>query len=219
MGIETLLPRAAFLFLFLFLLGCAQQTRSSSKRALLVIAPSDFRDEELFDTQNALEARGVETIIASTSLNESRGTLGGIAKPTLLIANANASDFDAVVFIGGSGVEKYALYENEDVLKLAREASSQNKVVGAICIAPRILASAIRTEGSNAHQNPKGSDCAGVVKGKRATSFPDSTTISMLKSAGANYTAKSVEIDGKLITANGPAPAREFGEAIADALD
>jgi putative intracellular protease/amidase len=39
-----------------------------------------------------------------------------------------------------------------------------------------------------------------------------------LKAAGAVYTSESVARDGNLITGNGPAASRKFGEAIAAAL-
>jgi protease I len=40
----------------------------------------------------------------------------------------------------------------------------------------------------------------------------------MLEGKGAKYTGKSVEVDGNIITGNGPDAAREFGRAIAKAL-
>jgi protease I len=133
-------------------------------------------------------------------MNESVGMLGGRAKPNLLVSQVNLSEYAAVVFIGGQGVETYDLPADSDVVKLARDASNSGKVVAAICIAPRILAS------------------AGVVSGKRMTSFNDSETVSSLKQAGAIYTGKALESDGKLVTADGPSSARKFGEEIVKVL-
>jgi protease I len=45
-----------------------------------------------------------------------------------------------------------------------------------------------------------------------------STGVDVLKEAGAIFTGAPVERDGLIITANGPAAARQFGEAIAAAL-
>jgi protease I len=42
--------------------------------------------------------------------------------------------------------------------------------------------------------------------------------VKKIESKGAKYTGKSVEVDGNVITANGPTAAREFGRAIAKAL-
>jgi len=195
--------RISILLLCLLLLGCTQQKTSGGeemRKVLFVIAPSDFRDEELFQTREVVSSAGFKTFIASTTMNESVGMLGGRAKPNLLVSQVNLSEYAAVVFIGGQGVETYDLPADSDVVKLARDASNSGKVVAAICIAPRILAS------------------AGVVSGKRMTSFNDSETVSSLKQAGAIYTGKALESDGKLVTADGPSSARKFGEEIVKVL-
>jgi protease I len=57
---------------------------------------------------------------------------------------------------------------------------------------------------------------AGLLKGKKATVWPDGS--GELEKAGAEYTGAEVEIDGKLITASGPIPARAYGRALAEAL-
>ena len=193
------------LALFILFAGCPQQSQEEgggnvSGKVVMIIAPTDFRDEELFDTKSTLEAKGLKVFVASTSKSQATGMLGGTITPTLLVSEVNIRDYNAVVFVGGNGVETHALYENDDVVSLAREAQAQGKIVAAICIAPRILAS------------------AGVVNGKKVTCFPDDTTISMLEEAGANYTAASVQVDGKLITADGPRSAKEFGKKIAEAI-
>ena len=36
--------------------------------------------------------------------------------------------------------------------------------------------------------------------------------------AGGRFTGSELEIDGKLITASGPVPAKRYGQAIAEAL-
>lgn len=169
-------------------------------KVLFVIAPSDFRDEELFYTKEVVEAAGYKTAVASTTLNEAVGMLGGRAKPNLLVSKVNLSEYSAVVFVGGQGVETNNLPENPDVVKLAVDAEEGGKVVAAICIAPRILAA------------------ADLVRGKKVTSFNDTETVSSLKNAGAVYTARAVEVDGKLITADGPSSARKFGEEIVRVL-
>lgn len=167
---------------------------------LMVIAPSNFRDEELFDTRAELQKAGHRVVIASTVKGEARGMLGGKANAEIAVSTARAHEFDAIVFVGGIGVEESELYEREDVLSLARDGVAGNKVVAAICIAPRILAK------------------AGVLRGRKATCFQDPTTARILADGGATNTRADVEVDGKIITANGPRAARKFGQAIAAAL-
>jgi len=50
------------------------------------------------------------------------------------------------------------------------------------------------------------------LKGKTATVFHDG--IEALAKGGANYTEKSLEIDGNIITAKGYEASEEFGKAL-----
>jgi len=79
----------------------------SGKKALLIIAPGDFRDEELFDTQDVLEKAGASISIASRKTGEFKGMLGKKAVATIKMSAIHAADYDAVVFIGGSGAAAY----------------------------------------------------------------------------------------------------------------
>ncbi|MDI6884659.1 MAG: DJ-1/PfpI family protein [Hadesarchaea archaeon] len=168
-----------------------------ASKALLIIAPENFRDEELLHTKEELERAGAETTIASSKTGEARGMLGARVTPDIKLDQVKVDDYDVVVFVGGSGSAVY--FNDKRAISIAREAFSKGKKVCAICIAPVILAN------------------AGVLKGKRATAFPDDS-VPKIKSKGATYTGKPVEADGNVITADGPASAREFGRTIAKAL-
>lgn len=168
----------------------------SDMKAVMIIASSNFRDEELFDTKDVLEKGGVRVAIASSSLAPSRGMLGRTAKPDILVSDIKVPDYDAVIFVGGIGAQEY--WNNPLAHKIVKDAVSAGKVVAAICIAPVTLAN------------------AGVLNGKKATSWPSEGAA--LKSKGANYTKRSVEVDGKIVTADGPQSAREFGSNILEAL-
>jgi protease I len=166
-------------------------------RVLLIIAPANFRDEELLHTKEELEKAGVETVIASSTLKDARGMLGARVRPSIKIDQAKVDDYDAVVFVGGSGSSVY--FDDDRAISIASEAFKKGKKTCAICIAPVILAN------------------AGVLKGKRATVFPGDY-VKMIEGRGAKYTGKPVEVDGNVITASGPDAAREFGRALAKAL-
>ncbi|MFH1820862.1 MAG: DJ-1/PfpI family protein [Methanobacteriota archaeon] len=163
----------------------------------MIIAPENFRDEELLHTKEELDKAGVETSIASTKTTEAKGMLGVKVTPDIKLVQVKVDDYDAVVFVGGSGSAAY--FKDDCALSIAREASKRGKKVCAICIAPVVLAN------------------AGLLKGKRATVFPGDY-VKDIVNKGAAYTGKPVEVDGNVITANGPAAAREFGRAIAKAL-
>ena len=169
-------------------------------RVVFVIAPNNFRDEELFHTKEEVESAGIETKIASIKKGEIKGSQGGSADSEMLISEINVGDFDAVVFPGGSGVLENKTYENEEYLNIAKKFYESGKLVAAICAGPMILAR------------------AGLLKGKKATCFPDESIINTLKEEGADYTAEEVEKDGKIITGNGPGAAHKFGKTIAEEL-
>ena len=170
----------------------------SNKTILMVIAPSDFRDEELFVPKDFFEKSGAEVVIASEKKGTARGMLGRTASVDLSASEVDISDYDAVVFVGGSGVESHKLYENEAYLKLAADADSSGKVIGAICLGPMV---------------PAG---AGILSGKNATVFESGT--SYITGKGANYTGAEVTMDGRIITGEGPHAAEEFARTVAEVL-
>lgn len=167
------------------------------KKVLMVVAPENFRDEELFDTRRELEDAGIEVRVASARKGTIRGMLGGTVRPDFTLEEVKVENWDAIVFVGGTGCQVY--FENEDVLSLAKAAAEQGKKVCAICIAPVILAN------------------AGLLENRKATVW-DGEFREMLENKGAKYVSKSVVVDGNFITANGPTAAEEFGRTIAKQL-
>jgi len=172
------------------------QQGTGTKRAALIAASQNFREEEFFETKRALDAAGVQTVIASTRIGILRGMLGRITEANILVGQLRVEDYDAIIFIGGLGAVEYAV--NPAALNLAREAVRQRKILAAIDTAPTILAN------------------AGVLAGVRATSFLSERNRLIL--AGAVYTGIPVEQDRLIITGSGPAASIQFGRAIADAL-
>ena len=166
------------------------------KKVVMIIARSNFRDEELLKPKEVLEKNGVIVTVASSSLKEATGMLGAKVKPDILFTAINVSEYDAVIFVGGTGASEY--WDNPTAHKIANDANNAKKIVGAICIAPVTLAK------------------AGLLANKKATTY--SSTVSDIKSAGAKYAGADVERDGNIITASGPAVAQKFGETIVKAL-
>ncbi len=194
--------RALVLALLLVLAGCArvhvEEKRGEimAKNILMVVAPANFRDEECLEPKKIFESKGMNVTIASKNVSKAKGSLGASVNVNLDISKVNVSNYDAVVFVGGPGATVY--FNDTAAQKIAKDAVKQGKILGAICIAPAILAN------------------AGVLEGKNATVFPSEN--STLKAKGANYTGADVTVDGRIITANGPAAAKKFGNAVADAL-
>jgi len=167
-----------------------------TKRAVLIVGRENFRDEELFETRRVLTEAGVNTVVASTKLGAVRGMLGRVTEATILVNKLRVDDYDAIIFVGGAGALEY--FESRVAWSIARDAVQKRKVLGAICIAPAILAN------------------AGLLKGVRVTSFLSERD--RLQRAGALYTGVPVQRDGLIITGSGPMAAVQFGRAIADAL-
>jgi protease I len=166
------------------------------KRVVMIIAPQNFRDEELLEPKRILTEKGAEVKVASASLEIAGGMLGAEIQPDMLISDIEPDRWDAIILVGGTGASRY--WEDTSVHFLLNEAVKQNKIVGAICIAPVTLAN------------------AGILSGKRAT--VSLSEKQKLTDKGAQYTLQDVQRDGNIVTASGPPAAKGFGEAIAEAL-
>jgi len=170
------------------------------KKAAIIIASENFRDEEYFITKEVLEKRGinVKTVCDKT---KAVGKFGGEAQADILIDDLNVDDFDAIIFAGGQGAVK--LLDNELSYNIARKALLVRKILAAICIAPTILAK------------------AGVLKKKKATVWStdmDKSAIKIIQLNDGIYERKAIVKAGNIITAENAEFAEEFGEAIAEEL-
>ena len=173
-----------------------KQMELKGKKVVMIIASKNFRDEEYLEPKKILTEAGATVVTASSSLSQATGMLGAKVKPDILISDLNPDDYDAVIFVGGSGSDEY--WENSVAHNIARKAIEKNKIVSAICIAPVTLAN------------------AGILTGKKVTAFP--SVQGQISKSGAKYTGRPVEQDGKIITGSGPEAAHQFGETIKKAL-
>ena len=78
--------------------------------------------------------------------------LGAKVKPEILLSDVKEEDYFAIIFIGGQGSSQY--FNDTSAHSLAKKFFNNNKIVGAICIAPSTLAN------------------AGLLKGKKANCYP-----------------------------------------------
>jgi len=166
------------------------------KTALLVIAQEIFRDEEYAHPKAVLEARGVAVTTASLQPGLAVGKLGMTAVAEIDVATAGSRQWDCVAFIGGAGASVF--FDDPDAHALARDTLAAGAVVGAICIAPSILAR------------------AGLLPGVPATAFASQRDD--LVEHGAVWVQAPVVVSGRIVTANGPDAAHEFGQRLAELL-
>ncbi len=168
-----------------------------NKKILMVIAFQDFRDEEYFVPKEILEKNGFTVETVSSKVGLAIGVEGGEIEVSKTAKEIETKNYDGVIFVGGPGMTEEL--DNLDFQKLARDFNQENKLVSAICIAPALLAK------------------AKLLENKRATvwSSPlDKSAIKILRENGSIYADQPVVVDGKIITANGPEAAKDFGEAI-----
>ena len=166
------------------------------KKILMVIASQNFRDEEYQQPKQIFEQNEAEVTTASSTTGQITGMLGGTATASLTIDKIQAQDYDAVVFVGGTGASEF--FSNTRAHEIAIETFKSGKIIAAICIAPSTLAN------------------AGILNNKNATAYPSEQ--SNLENRGATYTGEAVTRDGSIITGRGPEAASQFGNEIVSAL-
>lgn len=142
-----------------------------------------------------LRRAGITVVSAGLDSQPVRASRGvSLAPDTMLDAVLNDS-FDMIVLPGGQpGTDN--LNADKRIVALLQKMDQQGKHVAAICAAPSVLAS------------------AGLLDGKRATSFPtcldDFANIKLQDSA--------VVEDGNLITSRGPGTAMDFALTLVERL-
>lgn len=167
-----------------------------------LIAYKDFKDEEYFVPGSLLQGAGYCPVAVSRTVGSARGDDGGQVKIRMTFDQLSLKDFSGLILVGGSGALREM--DNKAVHRLIKQAIDMNIVLGAICISPLILAR------------------SGFLKGRRMTvwSTPmDRWPVTEIKERGIDYVDQPVVIDDRLVTANGPAAAFDFGQALLAQLD
>jgi len=168
-------------------------------RIVMVVAPSDFTDQEYAEPRTVFDKAGAAVVVASTRRGTAVGHDGMRVRVDVATGDLKTGQFDAIVVVGGMGALS-SLMNDAPLLALLRAASSSGKVVSAICVAPAVLAR------------------AGVLRDLAATCYPDAKVIAALKMNGAEYSRGSVITSGRVVTASGPQAAKEFALRVLEAL-
>jgi len=175
-----------------------EKTALKGCKALMIIAPENFRDEELNIPKKIFEDHGATVEVASTSRHECRGMRGSSVYPDIELTKVNLDDYLIVVLVGGIGVKTF--FADKALHLFLREAAGGGRILGAICLAPLVLAK------------------ADLLNGKKATVWDDAQKNSsrVLKERGATYINEAVVVDANLVTANGPEAAEAFAHKIVE---
>lgn len=194
------MEKRSFIIMVLFFIGngCAtlhdapspripQKAQVLKNKRVAVLLTDGFEQVEMTEPKNALEEVGAEVVLVSPKIDTVQGYEHDEKADTfavdLPLAHAQAEDFDALLLPGG--------VKNPDQLRLSPQAitfikqfAAAHKPIAAICHGPWPLID------------------AGLVKGKRITSWP--SLKNDLKNAGAKWVDQEVVVDTNLVTSRKP---------------
>jgi 4-methyl-5(b-hydroxyethyl)-thiazole monophosphate biosynthesis len=132
-----------------------------------------------------------------TSVTVIKASRGALLLPDTTLDEALKLEFDMIVLPGGLPGADH-LNNDPRIIRLIQQLAARGKYTCAICAAPRALAR------------------AGVLEGRRATSYPG--TLDKMTIPGMTYTGEAVTVDGTVITSRGPGTAMEFALTLIEAL-
>jgi protease I len=170
-------------------------------KRVLILATDGFEQSELIEPRKALEAAGIETVVASPKSGEIKGwnhTDWGENVPVdAALDDVDADDFDALLLPGGQ-MNPDSLRLDDRVIELIEDFDEADKPIAAICHGPWLLVE------------------ADIVDGRTVTGWPSIRTD--LENAGGEVVDQEVAVDGNLITSRKPDDIPAFSKALLAAL-
>jgi len=166
----------------------------------MIIGPIEYQDTEFNTPYKYFTEHNATVDVYSTKKGIAKGAFGTEFDVKYKLDELDVGLYDAIVFIGGAGTK--LVRDDNNSTFIAKNAFKENKIIGAICWSPTILAK------------------AGILNKKNATVWLgidpeyDMRTSTYLEKKGAKYTGNDVTIDGNIITANGPMAAQKYAEEI-----
>jgi protein deglycase len=161
------------------------------KTALLLLAEG-FEEIEAVTIIDVLRRGDVAVTTASLAGKHVRGSHEIVIESDTLLDAVSVDNFDALVLPGGPGAK--TLREEARVQAAIKQAVAAGKLVAAVCAAPTAL------------------EAAGVLKGKRATSYPGNPLPS------ATFVDERVVEDGNIVTSRGPGTTMAFALKLVERL-
>lgn len=157
--------------------------------SVLVPLATGCEELEAVTIIDLLRRGGVEVVSAGLTDGPLKASRGVVLVPDTTLDEALKRDYDMIVLPGG-GPGSEALAKDPRVISMLQRMAQAGKYTAAICAAPKALAA------------------AGLLQGRRATSFPGS--LAGLAISGLIYLEESVVQDGHVITSRGPGTAIDF---------
>lgn len=160
-----------------------------------ILVAEGFEQQELTEPRIALDEAGATTKIVSPEESEVWGwnhfDKGELFKVDVPLTDANSDDFDALLLPGGVA-NPDQLRTRPEAVKFIKDFFTAGKPVAVICHGPWTLIE------------------AGVVKGRKITSWPSLKTD--LINAGAEWVDEEVVVDNGLVSSRKPDDIPAFNE-------
>ena len=144
-----------------------------------------------------LRRAGIEVVTAGLDDQAVKASRGVTLVPDTSLEEALKQKFDMVALPGGlPGANN--LNQDQRIQQLLKQMTVDGRFIAAICAAPKVLAT------------------AGLLDGKRATSFPG--TLEKLQLNNTTLETNAVVQDGRVITSRGPGTAIDFALTLIENL-
>jgi protease I len=171
-------------------------------KKIAILAADGVERVELEQPRAALEQAGaaVQVVSLKSDAIQARNhdlEPAGTIPVDRVVADASVEEFDGLVLPGGT-VNPDKLRRNDSAVAFVRDFVNSGKPVAAICHGPWTLVE------------------AGVVDGRRVTSYPSIRTD--LRNAGAEVVDAEVVVDGNLISSRSPSDLPAFCAALVGQL-
>jgi protease I len=170
-------------------------------KKVAILATDGFEQVELTEPRKALDDAGATTQVIAPKAGEIKGwnmkDWGEKVRVDRTLDDAKAQEFDALVLPGGV-INPDHLRTEPKAIAFVKAFAESGKPVAAICHGPWTLIE------------------AGVVKGRKLTSWPSLKTD--LKNAGANWVDEQVVVDGNLITSRKPDDIPAFSKKVIEEI-
>ncbi len=162
------------------------------KKVLLIIPSKDFRDEEFNVPYNFFASKDIDVLVASNEIGRAKGMNGTNVEVMVSIDELEPNEFDAVILVGGKGAKVF--WKDKKLHRFLKNIKKNKKIIAASYKSPITLA------------------YAGLLKNKRATVWIEDKDI--LDELGAYFTGASIEVDGNIITTDGPHSTKMFAKEV-----
>jgi len=163
------------------------------KRSVLIFLPANNFSEEEYNTSKLFLAKNdFRIFIGSDSVSLCKGDHDLKVKADVSLFNIHPENFSALILIGGAGVRAY--WNNLALMSITKKFNEQNKIIGAICAAPVVLAK------------------AGILNNQKSACFPADKN--EMQKFGAIYSEEKIVVSENVVTASDISVSQEFIEKV-----